>query len=229
MKFKFLKTVILGLVFSVNSLVSTANAGLIIDNGSFTTVNELDWLDLTATQGLSVSQALANNSGWELATKTQFYSMYYEFFNFRNDEVLGVSSSVDWTNVASGVKLTFEENSDYASNSFSEFFGITVSGSYSDYLFSYSLGKYLADSGDYVTAGVYVENYFEREDTLRTSMKQSVWWDDDNPTGNEGKSFGTYLVRNATGVTEVPEPSTLAIFALAMIGLASRRIKKRSL
>ena len=229
MKFKFLKTVILGLVFSANSLVSTANAGLIIDNGSFTTVNELDWLDLTATQGLSVSQALANNSGWELATKTQFYNMYYEFFNFKNDEVLGVNSSVDWIHVAGGEKLTLEEGSDYASNSFSEFFGITASGSYSDYLYSYSLGKYLADSGDYVTGGVYVKDYFDRSDTLQTSMKQSVWWDDDNPTGNEGKSFGTYLVRSATDATEVPEPSTLAIFALAMIGLASRRINKKSL
>ena len=28
--------------------------------------------------------------------------------------------------------------------------------------------------------------------------------------------------------TEVPEPSTLAIFALGMIGLASRRFKKQS-
>ncbi len=31
-----------------------------------------------------------------------------------------------------------------------------------------------------------------------------------------------------TSVQEVPEPSTLAIFALAMIGLASRRFKKQS-
>jgi hypothetical protein len=31
-----------------------------------------------------------------------------------------------------------------------------------------------------------------------------------------------------TGVTSVPEPSTLAIFALGMIGLASRRFKKQS-
>jgi hypothetical protein len=31
-----------------------------------------------------------------------------------------------------------------------------------------------------------------------------------------------------TGVTSVPEPSTLAIFALGMMGLASRRFKKKS-
>jgi hypothetical protein len=35
---------------------------------------------------------------------------------------------------------------------------------------------------------------------------------------------GSYLVRT----TDVPEPSTLAIFALGMIGLASRRFKKQS-
>jgi hypothetical protein len=34
--------------------------------------------------------------------------------------------------------------------------------------------------------------------------------------------------RLAFGTTSVPEPSTLAIFALGLIGLASRRFKKHS-
>ena len=41
-------------------------------------------------------------------------------------------------------------------------------------------------------------------------------------------SGGQYDVRFLTAVTTVPEPTTLAIFALGMIGLASRRFKKQS-
>ncbi|WP_259367139.1 MULTISPECIES: PEP-CTERM sorting domain-containing protein [unclassified Colwellia] len=41
---------------------------------------------------------------------------------------------------------------------------------------------------------------------------------------NTNERYSTFLVRSAN----VPEPSTLAIFALGMIGLASRRFKKKS-
>jgi len=50
-------------------------------------------------------------------------------------------------------------------------------------------------------------------------------------------SYGTYLTANTQlfggmimikDATDVPEPSTLAIFALGIIGLASRRFKKQS-
>ena len=36
------------------------------------------------------------------------------------------------------------------------------------------------------------------------------------------------LLTNHSDVSDVPEPSTLAIFALGMIGLASSRFKKQS-
>ena len=42
--------------------------------------------------------------------------------------------------------------------------------------------------------------------------------------GDSSIDVGSWLVRT----TVVPEPSTLAIFALGMIGLASRRFKKQS-
>jgi hypothetical protein len=43
--------------------------------------------------------------------------------------------------------------------------------------------------------------------------------------GTSNSSIGTHLTRRSQ---DVPEPSTLAIFALGMIGLASRRFKKQS-
>ncbi|MBZ9611944.1 PEP-CTERM sorting domain-containing protein [Rheinheimera maricola] len=37
----------------------------------------------------------------------------------------------------------------------------------------------------------------------------------------------TINIGNITSVADVPEPSTLAIFALTLVGLASRRFKKK--
>ena len=44
---------------------------------------------------------------------------------------------------------------------------------------------------------------------------------------NVGHDFG-YYVNYSLSATEVPEPTTLAIFALALVGLATRRFKKKS-
>jgi hypothetical protein len=45
---------------------------------------------------------------------------------------------------------------------------------------------------------------------------------------NAENDFGFYKVNLYRSSVDVPEPSTLAIFALGMIGLASRRFKKQS-
>lgn len=39
---------------------------------------------------------------------------------------------------------------------------------------------------------------------------------------------GFVMIKDDTQSTDVPEPSTLAIFTLGMIGLVSRRFKKQS-
>jgi hypothetical protein len=51
-----------------------------------------------------------------------------------------------------------------------------------------------------------------------------------NDAASFGGDFGALYneLNNKWLVTDVPEPSTLAIFALGMIGLASRRFKKQS-
>jgi hypothetical protein len=56
-----------------------------------------------------------------------------------------------------------------------------------------------------------------KEGTFSGSLSQSV-----------SQLGGFSLVIGKSGFTAVPEPSTLAIFALGMIGLASRRFKKQS-
>ena len=71
----------------------------------------------------------------------------------------------------------------------------------------------------------------EQESFYLTNRSQSVYNMSFNGeqvlfSGNSGTSN---IFRFSDGITqEVPEPSTLAIFALGMIGLASRRFKKHS-
>ena len=76
MKFKFLKVVGVILIISVSTL---ANAG-IIDNGSYTTVDGLDWLDFSATINMTQAEALAANSGWRAASMYEAMSMMDTFF-----------------------------------------------------------------------------------------------------------------------------------------------------
>ncbi|AAZ25965.1 DVUA0089 family protein [Colwellia psychrerythraea] len=44
----------------------------------------------------------------------------------------------------------------------------------------------------------------------------------------DGNSSGAYLLNISSTASQVPEPSTLAIFALGIMGLASRKFKKQS-
>ena len=55
-------------------------------------------------------------------------------------------------------------------------------------------------------------------------VRDDVDYDWDRTRGSHAAS--TFLVKDV--VAEVPEPSTIAVFALGMIGLASRRLKKQS-
>jgi hypothetical protein len=75
---KLLRTLVGGvaLVF----IASGANASL-IDNGSYTTdtVSGLDWLDLSATVGQSVTAALSSNSGWTYANNAQVSGLLSSF------------------------------------------------------------------------------------------------------------------------------------------------------
>ena len=61
------------------------------------------------------------------------------------------------------------------------------------------------------------------EQTLKLGTYSLVLWSLDDVPGDY-----TVEANVSTGGVSVPEPSTLAIFALGMIGLASRRFKKQS-
>ena len=62
-------------------LSNTANAAL-IDNGSYTTddINNLDWLDLSATTNQSIDTAPSLNIGWRTASNSEVEDLFNQIF-----------------------------------------------------------------------------------------------------------------------------------------------------
>lgn len=63
------------LLFSASS-----PAGIVVDNGSYTSVDGLDWLDFNLTSvSRFLSEELADNVGWRLASDEEAYEMMHVF------------------------------------------------------------------------------------------------------------------------------------------------------
>ncbi|WP_438864748.1 hypothetical protein [Neptunicella sp.] len=76
-------------------LLNQASASLIKDNGSYTTVNGLDWLDWPLTENMTQTDAIANHSGWRAATGQEITEMLNTMFETSlfvgTDQVLAAS------------------------------------------------------------------------------------------------------------------------------------------
>lgn len=219
MKKRFLKIVSAGVIFSVTAFTNIANAGLI--NSDFNTgdgmtvtddVSNLVWLDLTMTQGLTVTSALASYSDFRLATYDEVSQMVDSYFG----------TSYEWENNSDQSGAALAGAGRTLASEFISLFGETylrdssaLTNETIGYFQSNTPGQYHSMNIAYSTHSAFLSgfNYVNRGITNR------------NIEDAQYGSAGFYLVQKTT---DVPEPSTLAIFALSMIGLASRRLKKRS-
>jgi hypothetical protein len=213
MKFKLLNTTITGLILSVSCLVNSANAGLI--QSDYLTLGDnlavydedlnLTWLDLSLTDGLSYAVALASHSDFQYASDLQVTTLFNNFFGATTTYNADGSGTSDWTTTGNFVTLF---GPTYAS-----FFGLS------------SYGWFYDDLGAFRRAGATAS--FNAEVIGPNSTINSTSFIN---TGDQ--LTGTYLVRagridlTPPVVTDVPEPSTLAILGLTLLGLASRRFKK---
>jgi hypothetical protein len=192
MNIKLIKAACAGITLTICSF---ANAG-IIDNGSYTTVDGLDWLDWTLTQSETQSTALAANIGWRTATLIEMESMMNTMF----------STTFTWDVSGIDVGLGAVAGVQNYKATFLQLFGATGN----QYTYASAEGVGLVGFGDYAYAAV----------------GRPGGGDHPFDDINFASSFsGVALVRSSISV---PEPSTLAIFALGMIGLASHRFKKQS-
>ena len=204
MKSKFLSATLTGLILAASCLVNSANAGLITDNDGFVTdtVTGFDWLDTSFTDGMSfdlVNTEISTGTlkGWEVATLSEVLNLFLH----QNDNV-ALSANTGRSGRWSTAYIKLAALADM------------LGESYSGYLIGYIDGdsnyKY---NGTQTQRSVQIgsgSNYFLRDDSWGYANNVSEHY------------LSTWLVRK----NDVPEPSTFAIFALSILGLASRRFKK---
>jgi hypothetical protein len=197
-----------------------ANAGLITIGGltlenagdSYVTdhVNNVDYLRWDQVKDLSYSElttALQTGNaydGWEIASNGE-----------ANDFV---NALLDGTSSCDEVTGTSYCSMDINFRAFELMMGISY-----DSVTNLNFAFFLSDNGIYYEVG-YVQRYNDM--ILKINEWDSIAESDNySASGQNPESpIGFLLYRDNT---EVPEPSTLAIFALGMIGLASRRFKKK--
>lgn len=224
MSFKFLKTALISLILSFST---ASNAGLIIGNQEF--------LELGVTTGMTVAQVEAmiagdaSLSGYSLATDVDaaaLYSIipsssqsvygYYHLYPALHDkDILDVldfftegTNGVDYgrsvteSQGTNGVEITFDYHSLGHVNFRDALTGDFEAGSF----------KIMSLNGEHVGIRAGWEKYdLTNINTSAGNYSEYDWY-----------NMHSLYVRAAA----VPEPSTLAIFALGIMGLASRRFKK---
>ncbi len=223
MKLKYFKSALTGSLLAMACLVNAAYAGIIdygnltLENASDTYVTDsvsgYDWLRWDQVKTLNYSQLLnsigvgGEFEGWHIAHNEQMN----DFVN----ALLPGGSDCD-SEVITGACTT-----DLDFTAFSTLMGISY-----DNLETLSLAWFLTDGDGQNEIGL-VQAW---DDGL-------MWKDNDNNSIAYTDGFsdagllppvGFQLYRLSPNTSNVPEPSTLAIFALGMIGLASRRFKKQS-
>jgi len=217
MKSKFLKFVLLSTACTFGSF---ANAGLIVDTADDSFIDAttgLEWMDFGINNHLSYSGVVAQlpttYSEWRLATESEvvdlWHNAFFEGSSYAQEYATGgVYSSYRALNDAAGMSsfdAAFDAMSTNVNNVAIGWFADTTGGlSYAQYIDRHLVSNQLTNTDDAA--------YMTGRNTPYSEYQFST-----------DPQYSTMLVRSS-----VPESSTLAIFALGMIGLASRRFKKKS-
>ena len=207
MNIKMLKAAVAGLVLSVSGFTNVAFAGLIVDNG----------FDVNATTSISWTNQIGSWRTYEdfaLASNTQLTSASFLFNNGNGSTNylfdIHADNAGTYGSLLHSIALT---SSDVTVNS--------VIGGW--WQFDFSLPSINLVAGNYWVSFSGTSTWGSKLGTFGEELVQT------DSFGNRNVRTGDYVPFRLNGTTsEVPEPSTIAIFALGMIGLASRRFKKQS-
>ena len=214
MKSKFLKYALLSAACTFGSF---ANAGLIVDTADDSFIDAttgLEWMDFGINNHLSYNEVVAQMpttySQWRLATESEVVDLWHNaFFDDSYNAVASATGSFY-------ARYTALNNATGTSGFVDEFEAMSTNA-----YDNYAIGLFADATGSL--------GYAHFLDHLGNEYFNDVAWvvrrgtDKDRYKDETSRLYSTMLVRSA-----VPEPSTLAIFALGMIGLASRRFTEKS-
>lgn len=212
MKFKFLQAAVAGLMLSICNM---ANAGLItgtnwdedasLTSGEWSTSGGADAWDLLSTDiTLHLPRIVANEANSKQGDIADLFSAIYNLFQSTN------------TLSTSGGSFMLGNHQALSALGFQD---VNIS-----FVGDYTVDVFTADT--FRTTG---------NGTLFYGNGQSTKFDFWNIGTNNGHSaslstmfnYAQIQDSNTGGTVDVPEPSTLAILALGIIGLASRKFKKQ--
>jgi len=205
-----IKFVLLGAALTLFNL-GYVNASL-IDDGDYVldTESNLQWLDLTLTNGMSYADAIAvySANSWRYATASEYKNMFDSQFPLYSENTPFGYMSRDISNEG---------------NQFLEFFGATRTNLIGDISIQLSWGFYENEAGNITRGGI--EQHYDP-----ASLQFEILYRDQemhvvtSEVGNSG--FGTFLVRDV--IHSVPLPSVISLMFLGLVsfGLKRRRKKK---
>ncbi|AZQ85334.1 PEP-CTERM sorting domain-containing protein [Colwellia sp. Arc7-635] len=233
MNIKMLKSAVAGLVLSVSGF---ANAGLIpfaiTDIGHV--AERLNYgagaIDVNGPARITTDYANTLSDNWfqevYMDGQSLSYSIEWKFSNNlsmkdRFTEAVTVGSSVQWLINSNGTESIINGTWWWSDSSKQNNFDWTTSGSsFSDDDGIWGAGLIVnGDSGSGIRSNntTWGVGNYNSGDT-----SQRVWTNNVTTSGVTDLKNIMYIK-----TTEVPEPTTLAIFALGILGLASRRFKKQ--
>lgn len=193
----------------------------LVDNGSFTTDTGqgLDWLDLSATSGLSYSEALAANTDWRLATNSEveaLFSVAFEDFHSSSDGYNDYQDNSD-PNPYAACCLQEDILNWYALFGYSN---ITPSDGFPDgpdpYVY-WGFGLYQDENNDTRMMGANSDPYWEEFFVYGTESSRD--YAGVAESGRDG--YGVFLVK--TSVVPIPAAAWLFASGLGFLGWLRRR------
>jgi hypothetical protein len=198
MKFKFLKAACAGLILSVSAF---SNAGLITFNG---TASDGDYTSLPGSY-TEAGFTLTNNSGSNYFVDNDFSTN----LNSWDDDVLEFNSLT-----SSQATLTADGNINFDFSS--------------AFLGSFNSAASLTFEGFFAGGGSITQTFSLGLNTR--ALFNFTGFNNLSSLVISAPTDGMFALMDdlTVSASSVPEPSTLAIFALGIIGLASRRFKKKS-
>jgi hypothetical protein len=246
MKFKFFNAALIGLILSTSSLVSTAHAALIhsydfsgdASDGTGSANGTVYGATLTTDRYGIANSAYAFDGNDAIVANfsspaTATFAMWATWNGTQDDMLFNSGPN------RQGVDLFFWNNIiswntwDAGNNPFGNISSTSINdGDFHHYAVVNdavnSLTTLYIDGNLFGTAVYKYRN--NSSFTIGAAQSNGDWgW---SGKIDDVQVYNTALdaagIQASMSITEVPEPSTLAIFALGMIGLASRRFKKQS-